>query len=206
MNLIFIDFENVHNTGLKDLENLTKNETVFLFYSKNTPHLPMEIVAKISKSLASIELMESGVGKNAMDFVIASYLGNMINKHGKKADYFILSKDKGYKPLVDFWADYKVDLISDLSKFVKKTKTSTKKTKTNSKKAKVAKEAELKKEQALRSNVGRVLVGYKKDVKNAAVEAILTSKTSVEVNNKLVKYLGSSKEVGEIYHKIKEFK
>ena len=155
MNLIFIDFENVHNTGLKDLENLTKNETVFLFYSKNTPHLPMEIVAKISKSLASIELMESGVGKNAMDFVIASYLGNMINKHGKKA--------------------------------------------------KVAKEAELKKEQALRSNVGRVLVGYKKDVKNAAVEAILTSKTSVEVNNKLVKYLGSSKEVGEIYHKIKEF-
>ena len=172
MNLIFIDFENVHNTGLKDLENLTKNETVFLFYSKNTPHLPMEIVAKISKSLASIELMESGVGKNAMDFVIASYLGNMINKHGKKADYFILSKDKGYKPLVDFWSDYKVDLISDLSKFVKKTKTSTKKSKTK---------------------------------KNAAVEAILTSKTSVEVNNKLVKYLGSSKEVGEIYHKIKEF-
>lgn len=202
MNLIFIDFENVHNTGLKDLENLTKNETVFLFYSKNTPHLPMEIVAKISKSLASIELMESGVGKNAMDFVIASYLGNMINKHGKKADYFILSKDKGYKPLVDFWADYDVELISDLSKFVKKAKASTRKTKTAVKKVK---EAELKREQALRSNVGRVLTGYKKDVKNVAVEAILSSKTSLEVNNKLVKLLGSTKEAGAIYQKIKEF-
>lgn len=202
MNLIFIDFENVHNTGLKDLENLTKNETVFLFYSKNTPHLPMEIVAKISKSLASIELMESGVGKNAMDFVIASYLGNMINKYGKKADYFILSKDKGYKPLVDFWEDYDVELISDLSKFVKKAKASTKKTKTTAKKVK---EAELKREQALRSNVGRVLTGYKKDVKNVAVEAILSSKTSMEVNNKLVKLLGSTKEAGAIYQKIKEF-
>ena len=202
MNLIFIDFENVHNTGLKDLENLTKNETIFLFYSKNTPHLPMEIVAKISKSLANIELMESGVGKNAMDFVIASYLGNMINKYGKKADYFILSKDKGYKPLVDFWEGYDVELISDLSKFVKKAKTTAKKAKTSTKKIK---EIGLKQEQALRSNVGRVLTGYKKDVKNAAVEAILSSKTSIEVNNKLVKFLSDSKMAGEIYQKIKEF-
>lgn len=120
MNLIFVDFENVHNTGLNGLENLTENEIVYLFYSKNTPHLPMDVVAKISKSPADIELIESGVGKNAMDFVIASYLGYMINEHDDNVDYYILSKDKGYKPLVDFWEDWNVEIITDLSKFCKK--------------------------------------------------------------------------------------
>ncbi len=105
MNLIFVDFENVHNTGLNGLENLTEKETVYLFYSKNTPHLPMDIVAKISKSKAVIELIESGVGKNAMDFVIASFLGYQISEHDDSVNYFILSKDKGYKPIIEFWED-----------------------------------------------------------------------------------------------------
>ena len=195
MNLIFVDFENVHNTGLNGLENLTENEIVYLFYSKNTPHLPMDVVAKISKSPADIELIESGVGKNAMDFVIASYLGYMINEHDDNVEYYILSKDKGYKPLVDFWEDWNVKMIGDLTQFTKKNKTVAKKTKPTVSKV----------EQALRSNIGRVLSGYKKDAKNAVVDVILSSKTNTEINNKLVKLTGSTKTAGQIYQKIKEF-
>ena len=195
MNLIFVDFENVHNSGLTGLENLTDNETVYLFYSKNTPHLPMDIVAKISKSKADIELIESGVGKNAMDFIIASYLGYQINEYDNKVKYYILSKDKGYKPIIDFWEDWDIKMISDLNQFAKKNKVITKKTKLT-----VSKE-----EQALRSNVGRVLIGYKKDVKNAVVDIILSSKTNTEINNKLVKLTESTKTAGQIYQKIKEF-
>ena len=195
MNLIFVDFENVHNSGLTGLENLTDNEIVYLFYSKNTPHLPMDIVAKISKSKADIELIESGVGKNAMDFIIASYLGYQINEYDNKVKYYILSKDKGYKPIIDFWEDWDIKMISDLNQFAKKNKVITKKTKLT-----VSKE-----EQALRSNVGRVLIGYKKDVKNAVVDIILSSKTNTEINNKLVKLTGSTKTAGQIYQKIKEF-
>lgn len=195
MNLIFVDFENVHNSGLTGLENLTDNEIVYLFYSKNTPHLPMDIVAKISKSKADIELIESGVGKNAMDFIIASYLGYQINEYDNKVKYYILSKDKGYKPIIDFWEDWDIKMISDLNQFAKKNKVITKKTKLT-----VSKE-----EQALRSNVGRVLIGYKKDVKNAVVDIILSSKTNTEINNKLVKLTESTKTAGQIYQKIKEF-
>lgn len=192
MNLIFVDFENVHNTGLDGLENLTENEIVYLFYSKNTPHLPMDVVAKISKSPADIELIESGVGKNAMDFVIASYLGYMINEHDDNVDYYILSKDKGYKPLVDFWEDWNVEIITDLSKFCKKTKTATKK-KTNSNN-----------EQALRCNLGKALLEYNKKDRKLIIETVLLGKTKTDINNRLVKLTGNTKTAGDIYKKIKE--
>lgn len=195
MNLIFVDFENVHNTGLNGLENLTENEIVYLFYSKNTPHLPMDVVAKISKSLADIELVESGVGKNAMDFVIATYLGYMINAHDNNVDYYILSKDKGYKSLIDFWEDWNVKMIGDLTQFTKKNKVTAKKTKPTVSKA----------EQALRSNIGRVLNGYNKEIKNQVVNVILKSKSKAEVNNKLVKVVGNTQKAGQVYQKIKEF-
>ena len=193
MNLIFVDFENVHNTGLNGLENLTENEIVYLFYSKNTPHLPMDVVAKISKSPADIELIESGVGKNAMDFVIASYLGYMINEHDDNVDYYILSKDKGYKPLVDFWEDWNVEIITDLSKFCKKTKSTSTKKKVDSNN-----------EQALRCNLGKALLEYNKKDRKLIIDAVLSGKTKTDVNNKLVKLTGNTKTAGEIYKKIKD--
>ena len=193
MNLIFVDFENVHNTGLDGLENLTENEIVYLFYSKNTPHLPMDVVAKISKSPADIELIESGVGKNAMDFVIASYLGYMINEHDDNVDYYILSKDKGYKPLVDFWEDWNVEIITDLSKFCKKTKSTVTKKKVDSNN-----------EQALRCNLGKALLEYNKKDRKLIIDTVLSGKTKTDVNNKLVKLTGNTKTAGEIYKKIKD--
>lgn len=193
MNLIFVDFENVHNTGLDGLENLTENEIVYLFYSKNTPHLPMDVVAKISKSPADIELIESGVGKNAMDFVIASYLGYMINEHDDNVDYYILSKDKGYKPLVDFWEDWNVEIITDLSKFYKKIKSTATKRKTNSNN-----------EQALRCNLGKVLLEYNKKDRKLIIDTVLLGKTKTDINNRLVKLTGNTKIAGEIYKKIKD--
>ena len=193
MNLIFVDFENVHNTGFDGLENLTENEIVYLFYSKNTPHLPMDVVAKISKSPADIELIESGVGKNAMDFVIASYLGYMINEHDDNVDYYILSKDKGYKPLVDFWEDWNVEIITDLSKFCKKTKSTATKKKVDSNS-----------EQALRCNLGKALLEYNKKDRKLIIDTVLSGKTKTDVNNKLVKLTGNTKTAGEIYKKIKD--
>lgn len=193
MNLIFVDFENVHNTGLNGLENLTENEIVYLFYSKNTPHLPMDVVAKISKSPADIELIESGVGKNAMDFIIASYLGYMINEHDDNVGYYILSKDKGYKPLVGFWEDWNVEIITDLSKFCIKTKSTATKKKVDSNN-----------EQALRCNLGKVLLEYNKKDRKLIIDTVISGKTKTDVNNKLVKLTGNTKTASEIYKKIKD--
>lgn len=192
MNLIFVDFENVHNTGLNGLENLTENEIVYLFYSKNTPHLPMDLVGKISASPALISPIESGVGKNAMDFVIATFLGYKIKEYGNVDDYYILSKDKGYKPLVGFWQDWKVEIITDLSKFCKKTKTATKK-KTNSNN-----------EQTLRCNLGKVLLEYNKKDRKLIIDTVLLGKSKTDINNRLVKLTGNTKMASEIYKKIKD--
>ena len=190
MNLIFVDFENVHNTGLNGLENLTENEIVYLFYSKNTPHLPMDLVGKISASPALISPIESAVGKNAMDFVIASFLGYKIKEYGDVDNYYILSKDKGYKPLVDFWQDWNVEIITDLSKFCKKITTKKKANSNN--------------EQALRCNLGKALLEYNKKDRKLIIDTVLLGKSKTDINNKLVKLTGSTKTAGEIYKRIRE--
>lgn len=43
-----------------------------------------------------------------MDFQLSSYLGACILKYGKKTQYYIISKDMGYKPLSQFWSTYGV--------------------------------------------------------------------------------------------------
>ena len=192
MNLFFLDFENVHVDGLKGLENLTNNDTVYLFYSKNTPHLPMEIVNKISNSKALFETIECKTGKNAMDFAISTYLGYKIKTYENKCNYYIVSCDKDYQAIVDFWEDWNISIVNDLSKA----------TKSQIKQKKVIGGKD-KKDQALRCNVGRVLAGYTKELKNKVVEIIETSKTNREVNNKLGQYLNDTKKAGTIYQKIK---
>lgn len=193
MNLIFVDFENVHNAGLNGLENLTENEIEYLFYSKNTPHLPMDLVGKISASPALISPIESAVGKNAMDFVIATFLGYKIKEYGDIDNYYILSKDKGYKSLVDFWQDWNVEIITDLSKFCKKTKSTATKKKVDSNN-----------EQALRCNLGKALLEYNKKDRKLIIDTVLLGKTKTDVNNKLVKLTGNTKTAGEIFKKIKD--
>lgn len=184
-------------TGLQGLDKLTKNDIVYLFYSKNTPHLPMELVKTINECKALIEPIKSDIGKNAMDFIIATFLGYKVHEYGTRDNYFILSKDKGYQPLVSFWEDWNAKLVSSLLQVVKPTKTS--------KTIKKVAGGKNKEDQALRCNIGRVLSGYQKTLKHSVVDIIETSKNKTEVNNKLVKLLNDTKEAGKIYKLIKDF-
>lgn len=188
MNLVFVDFENVSLGGLKGIEKLSKNEIVYLFYSKNTPHLPMELVGKISESEALVLPIESMTGKNAMDFVIASFLGYKIKENDAKDTYYILSKDKGYKPLGDFWEDWDIKFITELSQIDGMNKRFNQLNKS---------------EQALKSNIGRLLTGYNKDVKKKVAEIVLTSKNKKELNNKLGQYFKDTKKASEVYRVVK---
>lgn len=109
----FVDTENVHKSFLGDLSLLDESSKVYLCMSnmKLNINFTSNDLNFILKSRADIEILGCHVGtKNAMDFQLSSYLGASILKYGKKVQYYIISKDNGYKPLSQFWKNYEVNV------------------------------------------------------------------------------------------------
>lgn len=103
MSVYLIDFENVHYDGLRGILNLTPDDQVYIFYSDNGKRLTFELHEQINNSPAQFYYYKAVVGsKNALDHQLSSYLGFLIGKTGEK-DYYIVSKDRGYRHLVAFW-------------------------------------------------------------------------------------------------------
>lgn len=97
-NYIFIDFENVQETDLDRIAS--KPVRVVIVLGQQHKRLAFDLVKKIHQYASVVQLVETGSsGKNALDLVLASYLGE-----AKKTDphgYFhILSKDKDFDALI----------------------------------------------------------------------------------------------------------
>ncbi len=94
--IIYIDFENVPNIKIKELDN----SKIILFIGENQNRMPTSIVRTIQPLGKNVEWIQiSGSGKNALDFHIAYYLA--INKNQVKTEHYIVSKDTGFDPLIN---------------------------------------------------------------------------------------------------------
>ena len=114
MSVYLIDFENVHYDGLSGILNLTPEDQVYIFYSDNGKRLTFELHEQINNSPAQFYYYRAVVGgKNALDHQLSSYLGFLIGKTGAK-DYYIVSKDRGYRHLVAFWESANMDIAIHL--------------------------------------------------------------------------------------------
>lgn len=101
-----IDFENVHSDGLKGIDQLTSEDRVYLFYSQNADSITFETHFSLVRSVAKIEMFEAKrLGKNAIDFHIATFLGYLIAQDLNES-YFVISKDNGYQFSFDFWRTF----------------------------------------------------------------------------------------------------
>ena len=99
-----IDFENVKN--VQGVNALSKDDKVVFFYSKNANSLNFSLHVEISKSQASFEYFEIvNCGKNALDFQLSTYLGNLIAKYPQEKIY-IVSKDTGFDNVIAFCSKY----------------------------------------------------------------------------------------------------
>lgn len=108
---IYIDTENVESDWVDILSKLTRDDTVYVFYTKNSKGIDVGKLDMIRKTDVDIEFFESSTGENALDFVLSSFLGSRIKKSNK---HVILSADAGYSPLVKFWHDYaEVIVVAD---------------------------------------------------------------------------------------------
>ena len=195
MNLIFVDYENVSIKGLNGIENLGDDSIVYLFYSENTAHLPMTTVATLNSSKSEMRCILTKVGKNALDFILASVLGFVIKERFQEDTFYIVSKDKGFDVLVDYWKGNKVTVkaITSLSQIPVKKKT-TKSTQTQSDADKL--------KQSLTSKVGTLLKGETKDLKAHVVDIIIKCKSKKAVQNSIKQIEKDKTKANNIYTKL----
>ena len=195
MNLIFVDYENVSIKGLNGIENLEDDSIVYLFYSENTAHLPMTMVATLNSTKAEMRYILTKVGKNALDFTLASVLGFVIKERFQEDTFYIVSKDKGFDVLVDYWKGNKVTVkvITSLTQIPAKKKT-TKNTQTQSEADKL--------KQGLTSKVGTLLKGETKDLKARVVDIIIKCKSKKAVQNSIKQIVKDKTKANNIYTKL----
>lgn len=117
-------------------------------------------------------------GSNAMDFVISTLVGSHIAKDTKETKYYIVSNDKGYQAVIDYWKDSAIKRIINLKqvhnetlvteekliktqkmKSIKQKKTTQSKTKNQSQPNKAQKK---KHRINVRSRIGMLVRGLKK--------------------------------------------
>lgn len=96
-----IDFENVHNEGIANIESMTKDDHVHIFSTQNALNIRQDIFwlsGDIQSHLVPVR-------KQSLDMHLVSYLGYLLGIHGRQCAYIIISKDKDYDNIVRFWKE-----------------------------------------------------------------------------------------------------
>ena len=108
MRLFFIDTENVGWQGLKGSESLSSSDEVYLFTTdvfNASKSFSLEIMKMLISSRAKFSFINIGKTnalKNCRDFQLCTFLGSLMERY-QDAQAIIISKDKGYQSVVDYW-------------------------------------------------------------------------------------------------------
>ena len=114
MKYYLIDYENVNAAGLEGMDEITPDSRVVLFYTKNSSKIDLGVFNLLRSSEAELAVIEVQHGKQALDIQLASYVGFLIGTEGVDTEYYIVSKDKGYRNIQDFWSDRHIYLCTSL--------------------------------------------------------------------------------------------
>ena len=105
-NYVLIDYENVQAIELDKIHGLDLN--VWIFTGENQKKIPTDLVQNLLKVDPKPTLVIiDGNGKNALDFHIAYYLGELATKD-PNGFFHIISKDTGFDPLISHLKQKKI--------------------------------------------------------------------------------------------------
>ena len=97
MDFILVDFENLKIAGIPSMGG---NQRIYIFAGENQNKIDFKLVKESQKYGEMVQWVKiEGNGKNALDFHIAFYLGELVSKN-KTANFFVLTGDKGFDPLI----------------------------------------------------------------------------------------------------------
>lgn len=101
--LFLIDYENVGNAGMRGCHYLNESDFVIIFYSDAKKHMERRYLESITNSGCTFETCKlCKQGKNALDFYIASKLGELFGS-GFEGTAMIISRDNGFQAVRDYW-------------------------------------------------------------------------------------------------------
>ena len=101
--LFLIDYENVGNAGMKGCDYLDAQDHLIVFYSEAKKHMEQRSLENITASGCTFEICKlCKAGKNALDFYIASRLGELIGE-GYEGIAVVVSIDGGFGAVRDYW-------------------------------------------------------------------------------------------------------
>ena len=199
MNYYLVDYENIHN----DLDNLINNtsngDSIVLFYSETCKNISLDVISNFTSRNLKIDCFKVITGtKNALNFQLASYLGYLVGENKKAANYYIVSNDKGFDCLCEYWESIGVSVVricaqtSVVKPVLKQNPPKTKK--------------EVKKNNKVNNDI--TLEEVKEIVKENSeaefiVDVLNNSKEKTEVHNKISKHYKDSKKTGILYKKLK---
>jgi hypothetical protein len=97
--VLLVDFENVQQV---DFSKIDIAFNVSIFVGANQKNIPFELVDAAQPLGTKVEWVKiEGNGSNALDFHIAMQLGRILES-SCKSECIVLSKDKGFDPLIKF--------------------------------------------------------------------------------------------------------
>ncbi len=104
--VLLIDYENVQGINLIQMERMDCK--VCIFTGSSQSKIPIDLVSSAQRLGNKLDWIRiDGNGPNALDFHIAYYLGAQ-TAGNPNDEYFILSRDKGFDPLIKHIAKGKV--------------------------------------------------------------------------------------------------
>ena len=96
---VFIDFENIQPKA-EALSGLNDERIKIIIFVNSTQKLPLDKVKALQVFGDRVNYIEmSGSGKNALDFIIAFYLGRMWGEN-PESKFYVVSQDTGFDPLL----------------------------------------------------------------------------------------------------------
>lgn len=101
--LFLIDYENVGNSGMRGCHYLNRSDDVIVFYSETRKSMERRFLEEITNSGCSFDICKlCKNGKNALDFYIASRLGELFGS-GYEGTAVIVSNDNGFQAVREYW-------------------------------------------------------------------------------------------------------
>jgi hypothetical protein len=105
-NYVLIDYENLQPELLAAID--LPHFRVIVFMGANQTKVAVEFAARLQQLGPGAQYLSiTGTGRNALDFHIAFYLGELLAKDGE-AFFHVIAADKGYDPLLQHLRDRKV--------------------------------------------------------------------------------------------------
>ena len=117
-----IDFENVSDDGLKGYFELSPEDTVEIFYTENAARIGIDFLENClaAPERAALRFIKVPAGKQSLDMQLATYLGALLAGDGAPdAEYCIVSKDKGFASIRQFWQSRRPGAVIRLQRMIR---------------------------------------------------------------------------------------